>query len=351
MHDLTGTDMDPSIEEHSLVIATNMSTRPLPPLLFHGRRYELKPGVPTNIPYLAMVLWFGNPKLRDLSPTDMDLRYRTNECDRLSAKWGMAPGEAWYANPETDPTRPSSKSFYEGMDPTAEYIDVILAGRLLYKHPNLPNVVCMTYDQQRIITVIDDPEGTLSYPADAFSSRSEVEELTLTVEKMRQQMLMLIEQIGTTNPDAALNLAQHVPPRVGMDANPNTLPTFDAVTGSSITPPHIPVPHDSINLTGVDPNNVAAVMAAMQQMGTVNEQVVDVPAPVTPAPSTPLDLGGPPAPIRDPAAIAATPKKVVAKKATGAAPATNAERGLSSSVAADPVPTKRASVHKPAGGS
>lgn len=351
MYDLTGTDMDPSIEEHSLVIATNMSTRPLPPLLFHGRRYELKPGVPTNIPYLAMVLWFGNPKLRDLSPTDMDLRYRTNECDRLSAKWGMAPGEAWYSNPETDPTRPSSKSFYEGMDPTAEYIDVILAGRLLYKHPNLPNVVCMTYDQQRIITVIDDPEGTLSYPADAFSSRSEVEELTLTVEKMRQQMLMLIEQIGTTNPDAALNLAQHVPPRVGMDANPNTLPTFDAVTGSSITPPHIPVPHDSINLTGVDPNNVAAVMAAMQQTGAVIDEAAalaeidfPVPAPVTPAPSTPLDLGVAMPVIPDAPAV---PKKVVAKKAA----ATNAERGLSSSVASDPVPTKRASVHKPAGGS
>ena len=89
MPDLAGTVMDPSVNEHQMVIVTNEG-HPLPKLLFHGQPYELVPNVPQPIPYLAMCLWFGNPKTYDASATDMERRYRTQERARRRSKW--APG-------------------------------------------------------------------------------------------------------------------------------------------------------------------------------------------------------------------------------------------------------------------
>ena len=202
---LEGTDMDPTTVEDTLVIATNNGREPIK-LTYDSRTYTLNPGVPAPIPYLAMVNAFGNPRLRDLPGEDRQKKLRALECERLSAKWGLAMGEPWYHDPTYDPARPSTTNPYEESKvAVAQYVDAEIAGRKLYKHPRLPDVTCMTYDNKRLITVIDDPEGTLSFGDTAESNmvKNEMEWLRNEVERHRQQQSGLIEAIRKISPDAA----------------------------------------------------------------------------------------------------------------------------------------------------
>ena len=288
---LEGTDMDPSTRAHELVIVRNYGRRALT-LRYSGQTITVPCAIgggepePVAIPYLAMCLWFGNPLLRDLSDVDMDKRHRTRERERLAAKYGFgAMGEDWYIDPTSDPdaSRRTSRSFYEGMDPVAPYEPVTLNGRPMYRHPNLPAVTCHTFDNKRIITVLDDPEGNLTFPEQTGSAnRSEVEELRANYEALRGQLLAVVAAMGQTNPDAAREMAANMPPRITPEP---AIPTFDG--------------------------NVDALQTALADL---------------------TNAAGPA--IADDAAATASP--------LGAAD------GMSDAVAGDPVPTKRARVHKPA---
>lgn len=226
---LEGTDMDPTTVEDTLVIATNNGRKPLE-ISYDSRTYTLNPGVPTPLPYLAMVNAFGNPRLRDLPGEDRQKKLRALECERLSAKWGLLSGEAWYKDPEFDPTRPVTENPYEESKVIqAEYVDAEIAGRKLYRHPRLPDVTCMTYDNQRIITVIDDPEGTLAFgdTASANMVKNEAEFLRNEVERHRQQLSGLIESIRKISPEAAEEaLAAAAAP-----LSPTALPVFGPDAG------------------------------------------------------------------------------------------------------------------------
>lgn len=296
---IEGTDMDPSASEHLLVIATSHERRPLN-LLFHGRKFRLMPEQPTNIPYLAMVLWFGNPSARDVSETDRDRMYRRAERERLSAKWGLNGGEQWYKFPDDydDPTVPRTQALFD--DPSYDYVSALFAGRNAYRHPFLPNVECNTYDGKRIITIIDDPLGEIAFPDAATSNRTEIEQLQHTVEALRQQMLMTLNELSRVNPDAAAALAHAVPPRI-QPSTDNTIPTFDASQ---------PAIHPSMQQ---QPDAVDLAQQALQQLTHLNAQA-DGSVTLQPAPTQVPDL---------------------------------AALGLSDAVEADPVPTHRATTHQP----
>jgi len=225
MPDLAGTVMDPSTNENQMVIVTNEGTRPLR-LLFHGQPYTLQPEVPQPIPYLAMCLWFGNPKTYDASDTDMERRYRTQERDRLSSKWATG-NDKWYADPELE-DRPESGSFYKGMDPVAAYTDVEIMGRRRYMHPNLPRVKVETWDHQRLVTVIDDPFGQASGGRDPGQADTKlvIEDLQRQLEVSRQTQLLTLQAIRDMNPAAADQAAANLAVRPDVVTSDTGLPVW-----------------------------------------------------------------------------------------------------------------------------
>lgn len=235
---LEGTDMDPTTVSDTLIIATNNGKRPLK-IRYDGREYHLPPGTPTTLPYLAMVIGFGNPALRN-RPGGRKNAYRQQEVERLAAYWGTGT-DAWY-KPIDAPTPPlTSNPFEESKVEVHEYVDTTTGPARRWKNPLLPDVTVTTYDGKRIITVIDDPEGTMSFGEDearAANAKSEVEALRESLESTRQQQAAMIDVLRKLNPDAAEEMQKALIVPVGSSP---LLPTFDgtddAGDGDSSTDP------------------------------------------------------------------------------------------------------------------
>lgn len=204
MPDLSGSVMDPTTYEHQMVLVTNEDARPLH-LMFHGNRYKLEPNVTQPVPYLAMVLWFGNPRTFD-SLENPDRNFRARERERLSSKWGVG-FDRWYEDPTAlaPGETPRSSSFYAGMDPTSPYTEELILGRRQFMHPNLPRVRVETWDHKRLITVIDDPFGVHSGGRDPSEgdTKGMVDDMMRQLEANRQQQLLMLQVIRDLNPDQA----------------------------------------------------------------------------------------------------------------------------------------------------
>lgn len=267
---LEGTDMDPTTASDTLVICTNLSNRPYR-LLYSGRHYELPPGEPRNIPYLAMCLWFGNPKLRNLPGNDPNKKLRQQECDRLAAKWGVG-FDAWYVDPQyTEPgvVPMTSNDWDEVKLGSHEYALATIAGRQKYKNPRLPSIKCETFDGKRIITVIDDPTGELSFGDDgsARERRSEAEWLRHQLEVTRQQTSALLDGLRKVNPDAAAEVEEKMAvPLTGGDM----LPTFDTTEHPSLVDAADPVAKK-----GAPTDLVKAAMANISTDGLGSDGMAD----------------------------------------------------------------------------
>lgn len=206
---LESTSMDPTLNAHTMVVVTNEGPRPLN-LLYDGTRFTLKPNVPQPIPYLAMVLWFGNPLTVDLDPDDPAKKHRTNERRRIAAKWGTG-FEPWYASPEDHPDGPpTTKSFYEGLDPVEDYAVCQVLDRQVYKNPKLPKIRVETYDGQRVITLIDDPEGRYTTPTADDTSKNQIEKLQQQLEVQRQNQALILQAIGNIDPGVRDQIAAQV---------------------------------------------------------------------------------------------------------------------------------------------
>lgn len=118
-------------------------------------QYNIPVGTERFVPYLAAVMWFGNPDARDnpTHPDDRDLQFRTLERDRLSTYYGV------YDQPWEDRT---------GFERTAEDINEkkqTVGGESYVDglHPNLPRIECWVAKpegDERLWTVIEDPDGS-----------------------------------------------------------------------------------------------------------------------------------------------------------------------------------------------
>lgn len=116
--------------------------------MFNGQRYIIKPRSETVVPFEAMCLWMGNPNSRDL---DAKRRDRTSEYRRLRVKYGV----------------------YEHND----------------REDQLPRLSAFNMEGEKIVTVLDDPEGknittTAATVQDDESLREEVVRLRGLVERL-----------------------------------------------------------------------------------------------------------------------------------------------------------------------
>ena len=239
---LEGTDMDPSVHAHEMVILTNEGNTPIP-LRYDGQRYVLQPNVPVPVPYLAMVCWLGNPSAVDRSRDDPSKRYRSNEVARMSTKWGVG-FDAWYHDPDllSPGTRPRTSQMFNGeVDNNGtvqvqEYTLEQILGREKYRNPRLPRIKVTTYDGQRIVTVIDDPEGAFINPSSGEDTKTQQDRVIAELESLRQSQHLMLSALRDINPEVAEQMA------VNLATRPDT-PTSDS--GVPLWPVQAPTDHPS----------------------------------------------------------------------------------------------------------
>lgn len=168
---------------------------------YAGRWYEITPGSKAMVPYYAMCLWLGNPKAQDVGTRDSE-KHRTNEVRRLSTWYGVY-ADPWYA--------PAERTEYTTNDPENRLPYVFAPapddepGRRL-RHPQLPLVEVYTFDtEERIYTVIDDPEGNRQSPA--TTSRAEQRDLEKIIRDMAAKQDAMMAELRNLNPAAAERIA------------------------------------------------------------------------------------------------------------------------------------------------
>lgn len=126
--------------------------------MYDNNRFTIKKGKASIVPRHAVNLWFGDPDTIN-DPTDRLRFYRQAEYDRLRIKYGVYDGI---------PGRATVEELWEQNTPKVEVYDL---------------------DDNRLYTVIEDPEGIQSAPP-APLSRME-RSLAAQLEDMERQMQAL----------------------------------------------------------------------------------------------------------------------------------------------------------------
>lgn len=160
--------------------------------MYASQRWVVEPGAKTLAPYHAACLWFGDPRAVNIGDRDTrpELQFRTNEIDRLSVRYGLC-GDPWYADDVDIDKETFAESANDRYKPQ-RYKD----GR----HPNLPRCEVYDLDGTRLITVIDDPEGTGGQ--EPATSQAERDLTKASVAALQAQVLELQNRLLLLNPEA-----------------------------------------------------------------------------------------------------------------------------------------------------
>lgn len=215
-----------NLQDHDVVSVTNVGDRPFS-AKYAGQRYTIQPGASTAVPWPAAKLWFGDPTLQDLAPDDMDVKFRTQEVERISAKYGLLNAPL-YADeqlmtaelPEDHhkvPPRP-----YEAAV-TGSYVPRV---PVEFRHPNLPRVRVETLgaNPQTVPMVIDDPWGKMPSPMDQAAT-AEQAGLKMQVEALTSQLADLQSKLAVQSPQSVADILTPAP--ITPEPNPSALSTTD----------------------------------------------------------------------------------------------------------------------------
>ncbi len=145
---------------------------------YANQQYRIQPGGEGIAPFVAVCNWFGHPDAVDISPRD---RYRTNERDRLRIKYGVYDDDSkWEAQ--------------------------------------TPSIEVFTLDGERIITVLDDPDGVnLSPSTSTLAEKAMLEQQMAEMQKQMKAMQTALD-VQSRN-DEAVNAGSHIEE----DAGPNPI--------------------------------------------------------------------------------------------------------------------------------
>lgn len=158
--------MPPTNPQNAMVRIHNVGPKPFRQK-YDGAKYELMPGNDTFIPWDAMCLWFGHPEAIDI-PGDKRRRYRSDEVARLRVKYGV------------------------------------------YEHHNkwdqaTPNIEVFTIAGDRIVTVLDDPEGKQITPESQTVAERDM--MARQMAAMQAQMNALMERVAQFDREEAAKMA------------------------------------------------------------------------------------------------------------------------------------------------
>lgn len=202
------------LQDHDVVSVENVGSRPFV-AKYAGRRYELAPGATQAVPWPAAKLWFGNPDLQDLGPDDMDVKFRTQEVERINGKYGMLSAP-FYSD---EPTKTAELPEDHHKTPPRDYEP----HGIQYRHPNLPRVVVRTMgaNPQVVPMVIDDPWGDAPSPAQQAAS-AEQHGLELAVADLSAKLAEMQSKLAVQSPETVAEIIAPAP-------NPSSTPSADDV--------------------------------------------------------------------------------------------------------------------------
>ncbi len=163
---------------------------------YANQEYRIPSGSEAIVSFAAACLWFGHPDAVDVDDRN---RYRTDELDRLRVRYGVYDGD---------------KDQWDGQTPSIEVHDL---------------------DGNRLITVVDDPDGAHLSPAQ--SSVQEKAALQDQMTRMAQQMKAMQAQIDLKERE---NVSVANSGDIDEDSNPfdtKTGPSTPTAVGGESTPP------------------------------------------------------------------------------------------------------------------
>lgn len=142
---------------------------------YNGLTYQALPGGEAIAPFEAACLWFGHPDAIDLGPGKT---YRTDEYLRMRTRYGVL---------DVLVEDPNSGHNVHTMEPCCPFTQ-----EDQWKH-NIPPVEVFDIDGNRIIMVIDDPEGSAVTPSSTSVAQQEILQTQLAA--MQNQMAQLQAQL------------------------------------------------------------------------------------------------------------------------------------------------------------
>lgn len=170
---------------------------------YANQRWEIEPGQDAIAPYLGACYWFGDPRSVNVGD-NRSTQYRARELDRLSVLYGIY-SDAFVADDDNTFTIEQKVDDYRKLEPRP-YVN--------RRHPNLPQVE--VYDLttgERILTVIDDPEGN----DNGAHANPESASLQAQLQAMQDQMNALTAQLAISDPDAARAVLANSPSPADLD--------------------------------------------------------------------------------------------------------------------------------------
>lgn len=192
--------LNPGImSEQVAVRITNVGPKKLR-LEYANQTWHIEPGTDAIAPYLAACYWFGDPRAVDVGHA-RSTHYRSNEIDRLSVLYGVYAEPFWVD--EDGVMREEERIDEHRRNPAMPYVN--------RRHPYLPQVE--VYDlttNERILTVIDDPEGNENTPR--TNDQLESAAMADQIRAMQQQMNALASRLAQTDPSAAQAVLAQAPP-------------------------------------------------------------------------------------------------------------------------------------------
>ena len=198
------------LQDHDVVSVENVGVKPFT-AKYAGRRYRIEPGSTQAVPWPAAKLWFGDPTLQDLAPDDMDVKFRTQEVERIGGKYGTLSAPFYTDEPAVTAELPEDHH----KTPPRDYEP----HGLQFRHPNLPRVVVRTMgaNPQVVPMVIDDPWGKSPTPLQEAASAEE-HGLKLAVAGLTQQLAELQAKLAVSSPESVAEI-------IAPEPNPSSVPT------------------------------------------------------------------------------------------------------------------------------
>lgn len=177
-------------------------------LRYGGNVYPVNPGQRAAVPVQAVKRTVGD--WTKVDNPDQNFMPRTRERDRLATLHGLC-GDAFYSD---DPIETMSLAIEanEGNPRVkpADYDPIeAVDGRRVFMHPNLPRLeVFDLSSQERILTVLDDPDGDMAVGTAFHAVARAGEDATKAqIEQLQAQVSMLVNQLAQTNPETARDIA------------------------------------------------------------------------------------------------------------------------------------------------
>ena len=260
------TDIVGPIPEHTMVNITNPMTVPLV-LKYEGKRWVVSADSTTPIPYLCAVIWFGDPRAKDDSK-DRRMRMRTNELERVAAKWGIYDTGAWERIPQ---------------------VKIVDMGGFELFFPALdPDGTKAQPDAQRLHQV-KAHQDALDQEARILRERSaELEARNAQLEAERNSLALDLQEAQ----QEARATTQNQPPGPEMFPNPQTQTEAGPAGGGLIIPDHDVIPQQNDNAESeAESREGTATPDDLDDILKV-EQTEPTPESPTEPPSAPITLLG-----------------------------------------------------------